>query len=238
MNSSATCESLQRTETRPTNPSAEELRPIRLRRFLVAALLFVLLFGGSIAAGLSGLEDRLVAKRFGVVIPESFYRSGQISQFMLEPTLTSYGIKAVVDLNGLNPDDPLQRNEIATTEKLGVSLYRFKLDGDGQGNIEHYVQALKTIEACRHRGERVLVHCSAGTQRTGGVVAAYRLLVQHEAPATVVNEMRRYGWRPRKDTVLIDYLNEHMAFVAKRLHEEGVIASIPEPLPVLSADVR
>lgn len=42
-------------------------------------------------------------------------------------------------------------------------------------------------------GERVLVHCTYGRDRTGLVVAAYRLLVDHWTYDDAIHEMEIYG---------------------------------------------
>ncbi len=179
------------------------------------------------------LEDRLVAKRFGVVVPGEVYRSGQISQWMLEPTLEKHGIQVIIDMNGVETDDPHQAAEIDFLNRTRFEHYRYRLSGDGIGDIRNYALALKTIEDCRARHKPVLVHCSAGSQRTGGVVAMFRVLIQKQSPESVVAELERYDWRPGKDQVLLDYLNSHMAELAKLLVEMHVIETVPNPLPVL-----
>jgi hypothetical protein len=205
-----------------------------ISRFLLVAAAVSLFLSGSAAVWHEYLEDWMVAKRFGVVVPGVLYRSGQISPSMLEPTLSDNGIQAVIDLSGFDENDPSQCYEVEALDRLGIESHRIKLEGDGRGEIELFVQILKTIEDCRHRGRPVLVHCAAGTQRTGGVVAMYRLLVREEPPDAVMQELRRYGWRTGKDSILLDFLNDNMELLARRLREEGVIRRVPEPLPRLS----
>jgi hypothetical protein len=205
-----------------------------VRRSLRTGLLFLFLVALVAAVWGVSLESRVIAKRFGVVVPDLLYRSGQISTSMLEPTLAANGIDVIIDLNGVEADDLDQQYEIAAIERLGLEGHRFQLAGDGRGNIEQYVRAIKIIEDCRSRGRRVLIHCSAGTQRTGGVIAAYRLLVQQASMASVMHELRRYGWRPGNDAVLLTYLNEHLSTLARRLQEEGVLKQPPDRLPVFA----
>jgi protein tyrosine phosphatase len=78
----------------------------------------------------------------------------------------------------------------------------------------------------------VLVHCAAGAYRTGGVVAAYRMLVQGGSPADAWAEMKRYDWDD-SEPQLPDYLNSNMAELAAQLVQLGVIDEVPDPLPVL-----
>ena len=79
----------------------------------------------------------------------------------------------------------------------------------------------------------MLVHCSAGSQRTGGVVAMFRVLIQKRSPESAVAELEQYDWQPNKDQVLLDYLNSHIGELARLLVEMDVIEKIPNTLPVL-----
>ena len=46
--------------------------------------------------------------------------------------------------------------------------------------------------------------------------------------------LRHYGWSEAGNPARVSYLNEHMAPLARRLQELGVIDRIlPDPLPVL-----
>ena len=211
------------------------IRRARLRRFLRVAAVFAAGLATAVTVWVTSLEPRMTAKRWGVVTRGAVYRSGQISKQMLEPTLRKHEISVVIDLSGFDRADPDQAYEVATLPRLGIEIHRFQLNGDGTGRIELYVQAIQTIEECRRAGRKVLVHCAAGSQRTGGVVAAYRLLVQRESPKTVLNELRRYGSTVGEGPVLLDFLNSNIDELACRLQELGVIDDVPEPMPVLTA---
>jgi predicted protein tyrosine phosphatase len=107
------------------------------------------------------------------------------------------------------------------------------LGGNGTGNINHYAQAVIAIVEADRKSKPVLVHCVAGTQRTGGVIAAYRLLVQKKDPAFVIDEMKRYGFRPKSNPALLPYINGNMAELSLLLKQAGAIDEIPNPLPQL-----
>lgn len=179
------------------------------------------------------VKYRFIPKRFGTVIPGEIYRSGQISQWMFEPTIKKYGIDTVIDLNGIAPDDPHQRAEIAFYETLHLNHHRCTLQGNGTGIVENYIDAIETLAKAHRNGETVLVHCAAGTQRTGSVTAAYRVLVLGESPQKAYEELQEYGWDPSTDQILLQYLNGNMQFVAESLVKRGVIDRVPNPLPVV-----
>lgn len=193
-------------------------------------------------AGLAGtllwsevLKYRFVVKRWGVVEPGLIYRSGQISKWLIEDTLVRNGIAVVIDLNGIEEGDIHQPVEIETAKRLGVEHHRLPLSGDGTGDIRQYAEAIRVIHESAQAGRPVLVHCYAGTQRTGGVVACYRMLVQGKPPSEAYAELQEHDWNPRKDRVLLEYVNAHMAELAELLVENGVLKEVPNPLPVLGS---
>ena len=177
------------------------------------------------------LEDRILAKRFGIVEPGQIYRSGQISQFMIEETLVKHGIQVIVDLTHIEPDHPDQLAEQTAAKKHGITHLRYSLEGDGTGDVEVYASAVAKVHECVEAGKPVLVHCAAGAQRTGGVIALYRMLVQKKDPKFAYAELPLYSWRAHKDQALITYLNTNMEKLSELLVEKKVIQTVPSPLP-------
>jgi protein tyrosine/serine phosphatase len=175
--------------------------------------------------------------KWGCVEPNSIYRSGQLSDALVEKTLKKNGIQVIVALNGPSPGDPWKMAEEEAAEKLGIEFKRFELKGNGTGDIEHYAKTIQAIVQAKQQNKRILVHCSAGELRSGGTLGCYRLLVNGDDPKDVVKEMLRYGYEPRRDTDLVPFINENMGKLAGLLVEMGVIPEIPDPLPVLPADL-
>ncbi len=179
------------------------------------------------------LRDRFIPKRFGAVVPNKVFRSGQISRHLIADVVDRHHIGTIIDLNGLDPSDADQRAELEVSEARGVDHYRFPLRGDATGPIDRYVGAVQAIANSEHQGRAVLVHCSAGSQRTGACVSFYRLLVRHDPPPDVYRELVAYGWNPRTNQILLNYVNGHMHELAQMLVERHVIDREPEPLPTL-----
>ena len=118
-------------------------------------------------------------------------------------------------------------------EELGIDIYNFPLGGDGTGDVNNYLKSLLTIHKAKQERKPVLVHCSAGAQRTGGVVALYRFFFQKKDADFVLKELKKYGWKYKSNPKLPAFLNENMPYLAEKLVEEGVISEIPSPLPKL-----
>lgn len=193
--------------------------------------LTIAIIGGSIWLWEDVLEDRFIAKRWGVVEAGVIYRSGQLSPALIERTLQEHGVQLVVSLCADDADNAAHLAERQAVQDLGIERKVFPLIGDGTGDIHNYALAIAAMVEAQRQGEPMLVHCAAGSYRTGGVVAAYRMLVQGAAPADARAEMRRYDWDP-DNPILPKYLNEHMAELAEQLVRMGVIESVPDPLPV------
>ena len=179
------------------------------------------------------LEDRLVAKRWGVVEPGKIYRSGQISSYLIEPVLLENKIEKVIALNGSDLKKPYLKTEVETARKLNIDHQVLHLIGDGTGDVEDYAEAVAEIMRCEKAGKPVLVHCAAGAQRTGGVVAAYRMLVQKKTPEEAYQELLEYNWKPHKDQALINYLNQNLATLSKLLEQKIDWYEPPATIPVI-----
>lgn len=185
------------------------------------------------ALGWDAVKYRFIPKRFGVVVPGEVYRSGQMSKWQFVPTVQKNDIDVVIDLNGVDPADEHQAAEIAAYRDHEIENYRFQLMGNGTGRVETYVDAVAQLAECYRDGKSVLVHCHAGTQRTGSVVAAFRVLVLKESPQEAYAELARYGWDVDTDQILLTYLNENLPQVAQELANRGLIEAVPAPFPVV-----
>ena len=180
------------------------------------------------------LEHHLILKRFGVVEQGRIYRSGQLSAPLIKKFLTKRHIGVIVDLTTNDPNNPDQQAEKKAAAELGIEIVKLPLlRGNGTGDVNNYARAITAIAEADKKGTPVLVHCAAGAQRTGGVIAAYRLLVQKKDPAVVISEMKKYGWNPKGNPDLLPYLNNNMADFARLLKQAGVIDKVPDPLPQL-----
>jgi protein tyrosine/serine phosphatase len=215
---------------RPAATSAKLQKPVRVALLIGAA---VAIATTAIVLWSLVLRDRFVPKRFGVVVPGKLFRSGQISRFLIADVVSHNEIGTIIDLNGLEPDNSDQQAELDIAKAKGIRHMRFPLRGNATGAIDHYAGAVAAIVESEREGRPVLVHCAAGTQRTGACVSFYRLLVRHDPPESVYQELKRYGWNPRSDQVLVDYVNGHIHELAQLLVQLHVIEREPSPLPVL-----
>jgi protein tyrosine/serine phosphatase len=203
--------------------------------------LLIVGFTTLVAAGIwlwtSVFEQQFVPKRFGVVERRYIYRSGQLSAQLVKKVLAEHHINTIVDLADKQSANPDQQAERQAAAELNIKILRFPLRGNGTGDVNEYLHAIVAIADARKNKRPVLVHCASGAQRTGGVIAVYRLLVQKKTPSFVATELEHYGCDIDDNPELINYLNSNMAELAKLLEKAGVINKIPSPLPQLPHEV-
>lgn len=182
---------------------------------------------------------KFIPRNWGVVEEGGFYRSGQLREGLVEKQLRDYKIQTVIVLYGENLNDPKQVALLDTAKKLNVEIKRFPMKGDGtpgDGNtaaVARYAQALAAVAQTRKEGKVLLVQCMAGTHRTGGIVATYRMLIQGKPAKEAYAELCHYGWDPEKHQDLLKFLNPNMGAIAAELVKLGVLAKMPDPIPVL-----
>jgi protein tyrosine/serine phosphatase len=117
------------------------------------------------------------------------YRSGQPTEQGLKK-LAEMGIRTIIDLRGAGPR---ARREQKLVESLGmryvnVPLSNLRRPTDAQ--IERILEVIGDPDA-----RPVLVHCRRGEDRTGVVVALYRILYEGWDAEHAYREMRRFGFK-------------------------------------------
>jgi protein tyrosine/serine phosphatase len=202
-------------------------------RWLVSGLLAALLLGAAWQAWNRHLRDEVFPRRFAEVEPDGLYRSGQIAGRLVRDVLAEHAIGMVVSLRDHDATRADHRAEREATEALGIERVELHLSGDGTGDPEMYVRAIEAIARARRAGVPVLVHCAAGTRRAGAATALYLLLVEGRGAGDAWRELSRFGEDSLADSPLVSYLNGNLRAIAEGLVARGVIARVPEPLPVL-----
>jgi protein tyrosine/serine phosphatase len=208
------------------------VRRPQLGRRIAIGIAAVALLAGAWLVWQDIVSPRLFPKRFGVVVDHALYRSGRIHPSLLPKVLDRYGIDDIVALTYPTSASQYQTFEAALAAERGIHIQNFALDGDGTGDPATVVAALVAVHDAIARGDQVLVHCAAGSERTGAIVYLYRTLVLDEPADSAYAELLRYGHRPSRNPKLEAFLNANMAYFADELVARGVIRA-PAALPRL-----
>jgi tyrosine-protein phosphatase SIW14 len=128
------------------------------------------------------LEEKGVPN-FGQVTP-TLYRGGLLSSTGLK-ALAKMGVRIVVDTHD---DSTTEKRE---AESLGMQYvaipWHCPLPKD-----EVFAKFLEVLQ--ESRGKKVFVHCRLGDDRTGMMIAAYRMAEEGWSADEAMNEMRTFGF--------------------------------------------
>jgi len=165
------------------------------------------------APGLRGISN------FGQVTP-TLFRGGQ-------PTSEGYrelkqmGIETVVSFRHEKGENTLERRAV---EGLGMRFVSLPWHAWENPTDQQVSQFFALLSSSRH--SKVYVHCQQGRDRTGTMVALYRVAVDHWCPASAVAEMSAYHyhhfWFPQLETYVEN-------FPQRLANDQGLAAAISVP---------
>jgi protein tyrosine/serine phosphatase len=99
------------------------------------------------------------------------------------PTLRALGIRSILNLRHYNTD-------ASALGRAGFTLLVERMEA-GELTMDNLVAGLRQIQAAP---KPVLLHCWHGSDRTGSIVAAYRIVFQNWTPADALDELRFGGY--------------------------------------------
>ncbi len=167
------------------------------------------------------IRYNLGPRNFGVVSEGKVYRSGRQTAGQLQDIVSRYGIKTIVDLGAFAPGSPEDERAARTARALGVDREVFILWGDGTGDPNRYVHALKLITDPAR--QPVLVHCATGAQRTSVCAIFYRTIVEGKSVDATYGEARDFKHSPRGNPKLKPYVDTWAEAVKKSFQTGQVI---------------
>jgi tyrosine-protein phosphatase SIW14 len=115
-------------------------------------------------------------------VSDELYRAEQPEVSDLRD-LKAMGIRSVLSLRHY-------RSDAKEFEQAGIATIQYKTDA-GSVSVANLIAALKLIQSAP---KPVLLHCWHGSDRTGFIVAGYRVVIQGWTAAQAVEELRLGGF--------------------------------------------
>jgi protein tyrosine phosphatase (PTP) superfamily phosphohydrolase (DUF442 family) len=139
-------------------------------------------------------------------VSERLYRSGQPRDLT---RLRELGINTIINLRGASKQT---RAEEAEARALGFNYYNVALPNWGRPQDGRVARVLDLIAA--PESGRVLVHCKDGVDRTGMIVAIYRMTYEGWTSNKALAEAERSGMR-KTQFWMRDYVEDYGDRVAR-----------------------
>lgn len=170
------------------------------------------------AAPLSwGAYRRANYRNFRVVRAGVLYRSGQLSRSAMEQVIDEQGIQTVISLRYADKpgDDPPDAAEEKYCRDRGLYYFRIRPKvwasdiADRPPPAEEGVKRFLAI-LDDPKFHPVLIHCFAGTHRTGAHCAIFRMEYDHWTNEQAMAELRAVGYRTLDtDADVFEYLQAY-----------------------------
>jgi protein tyrosine/serine phosphatase len=135
-------------------------------------------------------------------VNENLYRGAQPQRGGVKK-LSELGIKTVINLRGASDDT---RREQAEAESSGMRYFNIPMSSLGRPTDEQVARALAILDA--RENWPVFVHCQRGADRTGVIIAAYRISHEQWTDEQAIAEAKRHGLAViqfRKKNYISDY---------------------------------
>ncbi len=153
-----------------------------------------LVLAGAVTPPLLMCRQMKDTRHFAAVRPGVLYRSGQLTPAGLARLLHDHHIRTVVCLREPSPAADAEAAWCARNEVRFVRITPRNWDGPPGGAavdepLRQFLDVMR--DPANHP---VLVHCLAGTHRTGGFVAVWRMEAEGWANADAMAELRGMGY--------------------------------------------
>ncbi|MCK4423384.1 MAG: tyrosine-protein phosphatase [Candidatus Omnitrophica bacterium] len=170
---------------------------------IIFSLLFLALFFNINCAHLSYIKDPFVDIPNFSKVDDTLYRGGQPTQEGMR-ILKKTGIKTIIALR--NPGKDLNR-EKEQAHSLGIEVINIPLSVYKIPEDQQVLEFLKTVTDTSK--QPVYLHCTSGRDRTGAIVAVYRVIVSHWTIKQAYKEAKQKGfWPYHGDAVLKKFIHQ------------------------------
>jgi tyrosine-protein phosphatase SIW14 len=160
---------------------------INRRLILATSFLATLSLIAGTQAASSQAEKERGLPNFGRVT-DNLYRGGQPTSDGFN-SLHTMGVGIVVNLREDSNEITTEKHEV---ESLGMKSIGIPWSANHEPSSAQIVEFLDLIRA--NQDTKIYVHCRRGADRTGIMIAAYRIAVERKSVSETVSEMHRYHY--------------------------------------------
>jgi len=160
---------------------------IKRRLIVVIGLLAVVSLIAATQVSWCQAEKERGLPNFGRVT-DNLYRGGQPTSDGFN-ALHAMGVGIVVDLRETPTDMVTEKRQV---ESLGMKSVDIPWSANHEPSSDQIVEFLDLVRA--NPDTKIYVHCRRGADRTGVMIASYRVAVEHKSVADAVSEMHRYHY--------------------------------------------
>jgi len=136
-------------------------------------------------------------------VTSNLYRGAQPTDTGFQE-LRKLGVEIVVNFRNERGEIEAERR---TVERLGLRYVSIPWGASHNPTSQQVADFLEVLQA--NPESKIFVHCHRGADRTGTMVAAYRIAEQHWAPPQAIQEMRAYHyhhfWWPNLQRYVEDF---------------------------------
>jgi tyrosine-protein phosphatase SIW14 len=170
------------------HPFAVQMAQINCRMIVVTGFLAVVsLIAGTRVSWCQTEQELGGLPNFGRVT-ENLYRGGQPTSDGFN-ALHTQGVGIVINLREDRSEVVSEKRQV---ESLGMKFIGIPWSANHEPSSDQIVEFLDLLRA--NPGTKIFVHCRRGADRTGVMIATYRIAVEHKRVAEAVSEMRRYHY--------------------------------------------
>lgn len=132
-----------------------------------------------------------ISQNFAVVEPNKLYRSAQLTTAELEQTIQNYGIKTVISLRGTPLATSFYEQQDIALRRLHTNFIPIDMSEKYYPDEKVLRQILSAFEKSEYP---ILIHCRAGSDRTGLVAALYQQIYMHKSADESLEQLTFTNW--------------------------------------------
>jgi protein tyrosine/serine phosphatase len=158
-------------------------------------------------------------------ITDSLFRGAQPSAAGFS-ALHDMGVSIIVDFRNENDEIASEQRQV---EAAGMKFVSIPWKGSDEPSNSQVAQFLDLVRA--NPDVKIFVHCKAGADRTGVMVAAYRIAIEHKPLSDAVAEMHQYHYH----AFALPHLERYVKTLPVLLQNERTFSAYSPTAPSPSA---